>query len=203
MGLTKPGSGQLDDAREADGSPDFESLIEDLHDAHPEVRRSAVLNLRNQRKAIPALLTAYPQESAPATREALFTVLAEHDDLEVAKAFAADLGVEDAVLRNAAADALNVMPKAVSLIIRDLLAAPEPRARAMAIMVLGALAHKQVLSWVACVVEQDSDENVVAAAIEAALQAGGNAPELLAVAVDRFPDNAFLRFLADKCVSSP
>jgi HEAT repeat protein len=203
MGLTRSPSGLPDDAPVADGSSDFDGLIEALNSANPEVRRCAVLNLRGRRQAIPALLAAYPEEKAPATLEAMFTVLAEHDDHEVAKMFGADLGIDDVALRNGAADALNRMPNAVSLIIHDLLNAPQPRARAMAVTVLTGLKHEQTLAWATGVIEQDSDENVVAAAIDAALQAGGHAPELLAIAVRRFPDSPFLRFLADTCESSP
>lgn len=202
MGLTKAHAEPAEPPGPPAAGPTQERIAA-LGSTDSQVRRQAVLDLRNQRSAIAALLAAYPGEPDPATREALFTVLAEFDDLDVGRAFVADLALEDAVTRNAAATALNSMPGAVALLIDDLLQAPSVRARTMAVTVLTGLNHPGVAGWLAGVIRQESDENVVAAALDAALQAGGDAPELIGTALARFPANPYLSFLAHTYASSP
>jgi HEAT repeat protein len=203
MGLVKKQEQEWDGVDRRVRDRDTASLLAALGEADPDVRRRATLDLSKDRHGIPALLAAYPRETDPAVREAMLTVLAEHDVVVVARAFADDLADDDVVVRNAAATALESMPGAVALLIDELLRDPCVRTRTMAMTVLAGLQHPDVPTWLADVVGQDNDENVVAAAVDAALAAGDETGELLEVAVRRFPDNPYLGFLAEVSARKP
>lgn len=200
MGLVKKHEQPWDGLDRRVRARDTASLLVALREPDPEVRRRATLDLRGDPDGIPALLAAYPREADPATHQAMLTVLAEHDDLVVGRAFATDLPDDDVAVRNAAATALESMPNTVALIIEDLLHDPCVRTRTMAVTVLAGLVHPDVPGWLATVVHQETDENVVAGAVDAAL-AAGDAHELLETAVRRFPANPYFGFLLDMLAS--
>lgn len=203
MGLVKKEHPKGDGADRRPRECDTSSLVVALHHQDPEVRRSATLDLRGNPDAIGPLLQAYLLETDPPTREAMLNVLADHDDPAVARAFVDDLADDDVMVRNAAATALEAMPCGVGLLIADLLGDTRVRVRIMAMTVLAGVEHPDVPVWLANVVRVDDDENVVAAAVDAALAAGDETAGLLAVAVRRFPGNPYLAFLADVSAVTP
>lgn len=196
MGLVGPEVGPWDGTGRRERERDTEGLVAALREVDPEIRRRATLDLRGQAAAIPALLDAHAGERDPAVRHALVTVLSEHDDLDVARAFAAELDAEDVAVRGAAATALESMPRAVASLIQELLDAPQARVRLMAVSLLPGVDHPDTLGWLGGVVARDDDENVVCAAVDAALAAGHSARHLLDEALTRFPANPYLGFLA-------
>lgn len=176
---------------------DTDGLLDQLGSDNPEERRRATLDLWGVPAAIPPLLDAWPGEPSGATREAMLTVLAGHDDPHIAGSLAARLRDDDVAVRNAAVKALQAMPEGFAAVAGDLLRDPDADVRVLAVMVLSELPHPQVPGWLTPLVHEDDDANVVAAAIDVALTLGGDLAAALApVAVRRFPDNPYLHFLA-------
>ncbi|WP_432546566.1 HEAT repeat domain-containing protein [Kineococcus sp. SYSU DK004] len=198
MGLVKRSPEQgAPDADRREHARDRAGLLAQLHDADPEARRRAALDLADDEDALPALLAAVRTESVPAVRDALLTGVAEHDTAGVARSLAALLGDDDAAVRNAVVVALQTMPRGAAAVVDDLLADDDVRVRTLAVMVLSSLPHARVGAWLEAVVDRDGDENVVAAAVDAAqLLDEDTAGRLAGAAAQRFPANPYLGFLA-------
>jgi HEAT repeat protein len=196
MGLTRPvrDTGRPGERRRRQRGT--ATLLEMLHDPRAEVRRRSALDLAGERDVIPELLRAYAAEGDPAVRDALQLVLVEHDDVVVARAFAAELGDGDAAVRNAAASGLEVMPNATASIIDELLDDPDAQTRTLVVAMLGRLRHPVALPRLVDVVAHDTDENVVAVAVDAAITQGADCRALLRTALERFRDNPYLMFLS-------
>jgi HEAT repeat protein len=203
MGLVRQHTSTRETVRQRRRGRDTDGLVAALQDPDPDVRRRSALDLDGVAEAIPALLAACAEEADPAAREALVVVLAGHDDPVVAAAFAADLRAADPVRRNTAATALSAMPSAVADLVEGLLGDPDATVRVMAMSVLGGLERPEVPGWLAGVVAGDGDQNVVTAAVDAALAAGLDTRPLLATALGRFPANPYLAFLAGTGQSPP
>ncbi len=203
MGLIKsaPDVRPGDDRRRR--SRDVQGLVAALGQEDPEVRRRAVLDLTGDPSAIPALLVRYQVEADTAVAESLRTALVASDDLVVARFFSAQLGLDDAALRNSAVLALQLMPKATEELVGELLADPDPRVRTAAVgLATGGTPAAALDRWVS-VVAQDQDQNVVAAAVEAAVGSGTECGALIAEAVRRFPGNPYFDFLAATFACAP
>jgi hypothetical protein len=178
-------------------------LLAQLRSPDPEERRAAAAELWGRPEAVPQLLEAWAAEADPAAREAMLTTLAGSDTPEVGRALAGELRCEDAGLRNAAVRALQDMPAAAAAVVPGLLADPVADVRVLAVMVLSAVPHPDVPRWLAAVVQQDGEANVVAAAVDVAVTVGGGlAAELAPLAAARFPGNPYLQFLADVAARS-
>jgi HEAT repeat protein len=186
---------------EPGNAPSAGALLEQLDDPDPDVRREAALALDGSAEAVPALIERVAGEADPAVRDAMLTTLAAHDTDEVAEALAVHLASDDASLRTSAAEALATMPVSVPAIIPRLVKDPDHDVRVMTAMVLADLPHPGSLTWLADMIREDPHPNVVTAAIDALLPS--LVPEhtaLLRDAVDRFPDDPFLRFTVEAAV---
>nr|WP_296070907.1 HEAT repeat domain-containing protein [uncultured Actinoplanes sp.] len=172
--------------------------IEQLDDPDPERRREAALGLEGVAEAVPALLERVAAEEEPLVRDAMLTTLAAHDTDQVAEGLAVHLASDDASLRTAAAETLSTMPVSVPAIVPRLLKDPDHDVRVMTAMVLADLPHPGSLTWLAEMIRDDPHPNVVASAIDALLPSvGPEHAELLTGAVQRFPDDPFLRFTVE------
>ncbi|WP_432563205.1 HEAT repeat domain-containing protein [Kineococcus sp. SYSU DK003] len=179
---------------------DVDGLLAQLRSADAEDRRLAALDLAGLAEVVPHLLAAVDAEAQATVRDALLTTLAghdEHDGPAVAAHLAGWLSTDDAARRNAAVATLQTMPNGAAAVVGDLLVTGDVRVRTLAVMVLSALAHPGVPDWLEVVVDADADENVVAAAVDAAqLLEDEVAHRLADAAAARFPDNPYLQFLA-------
>ncbi|MBB2899547.1 HEAT repeat protein [Kineococcus radiotolerans] len=197
MGLVKKAAAQQPVADRRDGERDPAGLLAQLRHADPEERRRAALDLAGVAEAVPALLAAARAEPQATVRDAVLTTLVAHDLPEVAQELAGWLGDDDAARRNAAVVTLQAMPHGTAAVLDALLVTGDVRVRTLAVMVLSTLAHPGVPDWLEAVVDADPDENVVAAAVDAAQQIDDAlARQLSGAAAARFPDNPYLQFLS-------
>jgi HEAT repeat protein len=186
------------DAPADTGHPSVEELLTALDDPDPERRREAALGLDAVPAAVEPLLARIGTEPEARVRDAMLTTLGAHDSPEVAEALAAHLASDDAALRTAVAETLATMPESVPGIIPRLLVAPDHDVRVMTAMVLADLPHPDSLARLAEMIREDPHPNVVATAIEGLLPSiGPEHAELLRGAVQRFPDDPFLRFTVE------
>jgi HEAT repeat protein len=175
--------------------PDVTTLLSQLDDPDPDCRREAALGLVDVAEAVPVLLARVGSEEDPRVLESILTTLASRDTEEVAGGLAVHLASDEAALRTAAAAALATMPRSVPALLPDLLAAPDHDVRVMTAMVLADLPHPEAHDWLVRMIREDPHPNVVTGAIDAMLPSATteDAP-LLRDAVQRFPDDPFLRF---------
>ncbi|MFF5081074.1 HEAT repeat domain-containing protein [Actinoplanes sp. NPDC000266] len=181
--------------------PSADTLLSQLDDADPELRREAALGLDGSAEAVPALLDRVAGETAAAVRDAMLTTLAAHDTAQVAEGLAVHLASDDAGLRTAVAETLATMPRSVPAIVPRLIEDDDHDVRVMTAMVLADLPHPEAMTWLAVMIREDPHPNVVTAAIDALLPSvGPEHHELLRGAVERFPDDPFLRFTVEAAV---
>ncbi|GAA2862895.1 hypothetical protein Acy02nite_53130 [Actinoplanes cyaneus] len=194
MGLVrKPASAPPEEA--VPEKPSVQTLLQQVHDDDPELRREAALSLVEVTEAVPVLLARVGVETEARVRDAVLTTLAAHDTATVAAGLAVHLASDEASLRTAVAEALATMPGSALDLMPDLLAAPDHDVRVMTAMILADLPHPDAKTWLLRMIADDPHPNVVTGAIDALLPAAdaGDAPVLQA-AVQRFPDDPFLRF---------
>ena len=183
---------------EEQAAPTVDTLLRQLDDPDPDCRREAALGLDGTDEAVPALLERVAAEPEPNVRDAMLTTLAAHDTDQVAEALAVHLASDDAALRTAVAETLATMPLSVPAIIPRLLADPDHDVRVMTAMVLADLPHPESLTWLAQMIREDPHPNVVTSAIDALLPSlTPEHNELLQGAVQRFPNDPFLRFTVE------
>ncbi|WP_229069291.1 HEAT repeat domain-containing protein [Actinoplanes sp. DH11] len=172
-----------------------EALREQLADPDPDCRREAALGLEGVAEAVPDLLARVAVETETNVRDAVLTTLSGYDTEQVAGSLAVHLASDDAALRTAVAEALATMPQSVPALLPDLLAAPDHDVRVMTAMVLADMTHPDTAVWLIRMISEDPHPNVVTAAIDAFLPvAGPEHASVLEGAVQRFPDDPFLRF---------
>lgn len=198
MGLRKPAPSALHPVREREHARDLPGLLEQLKNPDPSLRRWAARDLGAHAEAAAALGRALAGEREPSVREALFTSLSTLASESAAEALMPLLRSEDAALRNGAIEALAGMPQAVAPSIERLLHDPDPDVRIFTVNLLGELRHSEVNRWLSQVLAQESQVNVVAAAIEVLAETGGAAerPGLLRVR-ERFADDPFIGFATE------
>ncbi|MEU4621488.1 HEAT repeat domain-containing protein [Actinoplanes sp. NPDC023801] len=172
-----------------------ETLLSQLDDPDADCRREAALGLANVPEAVHDLLARVGTEDDPRVLESILTTLAAHDTEEVAGSLAVHLASDEAGLRTAVAAALATMPSSVPAVLPGLLAAPDHDVRVMTAMVLADLQHPEAHAWLVRMICEDPHPNVVTGAIDALLpSATADDIPLLTDAVERFPDDPFLRF---------
>jgi HEAT repeat protein len=198
MGLVRK-QGTAEPAPAAVATPPLEILLLQLDDLSPDCRREAALALEGSTEAIPALLERIGTERERSVRDAILTTLAAHDTAPVAEGLAVHLASDDAGLRTGVAEALATMPRSVPALLPEWLANPDHDVRVMAAMVLADLPEPVAGKWLIRMIVEDPHANVVTAAIDALLPMATveHAPALQS-AVERFPDDPFLRFLLER-----
>lgn len=198
MGLRKTTPSALHPVRDREQSRDLPGLLEQLKNPDPSLRRWAARDLGAHHEAAAALGRALAAECEPAVREALFTSLSVLASERAAEALMPLLRSEDAALRNGAIEALAGMPQAVAPSIERLLRDPDPDVRIFTVNLLGELRHAEVNRWLGQVLAQDSQVNVVAAAIEVLTETGGSAERAGLLQVrERFADDPFIGFATE------
>jgi HEAT repeat protein len=177
---------------------DLPGLLAQLRGGDAEQRRWAARDLAAHPQAAATLGEQLLREPLPEVREAIFTTLAGLSSDASAAALLPLLRSEDAQLRNGAIEALAGMPQAVGPRIAGLLRDADPDVRIFTVNLLGELHHPQVTAWLLQVLAQESQVNVVAAAVEVLAEVGSpeHAPALRA-ARQRFADDDFIGFAID------
>ncbi|MDO9711693.1 HEAT repeat domain-containing protein [Paracraurococcus lichenis] len=177
--------------------PTEAALLADLAAADPGLRRAAAQALGAHPAAVPALRAALSAETKRPVQEALLAALT---DIASADAVAAMLGLlraEDAWLRNAALTALQEIGAPAAAPVRAVLDAADPDLRMAALLALAGLRCPEAEAWTIARLEQETEVNVCATAIEVLDRIGGpaSAPALDRLA-GRFAAEPFLAFAA-------
>lgn len=197
MGLLKARAERRMASRPGRARPTEAALLADLAAADPGLRRAAAQALGAHPAAVPALRAALSAETKRPVQEALLAALT---DIASADAVAAMLGLlraEDAWLRNAALTALQEIGAPAAAPVRAVLDAADPDLRMAALLALAGLRCPEAEAWTIARLEQETEVNVCATAIEVLDRIGGpaSAPALDRLA-GRFAAEPFLAFAA-------
>lgn len=202
MGLKKTAAAQpLREVVERELPRDLAGLLAQLGSADAERRRWAARDLAVHPQAAHALGDALARESDAGVRYALFTSLSTLADADSVDVLLPLLRSEDAGLRNGAIEALAEMPQAVAPRVQALLHDADADVRIFAVNLLADLRHPLVPDWLAQVLAEEAQVNVVAAAIEALAEAGSpRHVAALRAAAARFGADPFLGFAAQMAI---
>lgn len=195
MALRKAHTPALHPVHAREHARDFAGLTQQLASSDPVQRRHAARDLAALPQASQVLGQALARETDPSVRQALFTSLGTLASAAAVQALIPLLRSEDAGLRNGAIETLSSMPEVVGPSIQHLLHDPDPDVRLFTVNLLGDLRHDEVNAWLCQVLRQDSEVNVVAAAIEVLAETGSGAERAdLLEARSRFADDPFIGF---------
>lgn len=177
---------------------DCAGLVAELENADPKARRWAARDLTDCSDASAMLVNRLQRENDVSVREVILTALTALGD-EIAVAGLVDcLRSEDAGLRNEAIEAMKQLPDEVALIMRALLADTSPDVRIFAVNILESLRHPEVESWLISVIEEDSQLNVCATAVDLLGEVGSAAAQAPLLRLKaRYADEPYIQFAAD------
>lgn len=178
-------------------SRDCTSLMAELENGNPAVRRWAARDLTDCPAASAALVNRLQREEDVSVREIILTTLTSLGD-EVAVAGLVDcLRSESAALRNEAIEAMKQLPDEVAPIMRGLLTDADPDVRIFAVNILESLRHPEVESWLISVIDSDPQLNVCATAVDLLGEVGSSAArEPLLRLKARYADEPYIQFAA-------
>lgn len=180
-------------------------LLESTDDAllalksnNPAQKRHAVRILAEQPNHGELLFQLLETEQDPSVHEAVFTAFERIGGAQIVQCLIKLLRTENASLRNASIESLSKMPAEVSTIVPTLLQDSDSDVRIFTVNMLGELPHPSVATWLSDVLRNESEVNVVGAAIEVMAEIGSvsDVPLLTAVA-QRFNQDPFIVFAAD------
>ncbi len=199
MGLMKRKETKSIEKDERKSSRDFEGLVVQLSDPDPRMRRWAAKDLAQYAgDASPILVKQLLKESEKSVREVILTSMTQIGDQVTVEGLVKCLRSEDAMLRNEAIQVMKNLPESVAPIMSDLLNDPNDDVRIFAVNILESLRHPHVEQWLIDVVENDSNVNVCAAAVDLLGEVGTEkASSSLHTVKDRFPNEPYIFFAAD------
>lgn len=172
------------------------TLVMQLAQADASVRREAARELAAH-AAAPELAGRLECEADASVRAVIFSSLARIGGEGAVDGLLPLLRSEDAALRNGAIEVLAGLPHVVAPRMDSLLVDADSDVRIFAVNLLGLLPHADVPRWLARVLRDDPQPNVVGAALDVAAEVAG--PELAAPLrglATRFPADPFIAFAA-------
>jgi len=185
-------------ADERKRSRDCESLVADLENANPMVRRWAARDLTDCPAPSAALVSRLQQEEDASVRAVILTTLTSMGDEVAVAGLVGCLRSEDAALRNEAIEAMKQLPDEVAPIMRGLLADANPDVRIFAVNILESLRHPDVECWLIAVIDRDPELNVCATAVDLLVEVGSAAALApLQHLKARYADEPYIQFAAD------
>lgn len=202
MGLRKQAASEpLREVLDRQWPRDLPGLLQQLRHGTAEQRRWAARDLATHPAAAQGLGEALLSEAETTVQQALFNSLGQLANEAAVSALLPLLRSEDAALRNGAIEALSGMADAVAPRVQALLHDSDADVRIFTINLMGDLRHPHVAAWLAQVLREEPEVNVVAAALEVLAEVG--LPEhvpLLREAARRFADDPFVGFAADTAI---
>jgi HEAT repeat protein len=145
--------------------------------------------------SVPALSAALAKEDTPHVREAIFTSLARIATSESVQAVLPYLRSDAADIRTGALDALRAMPAVTVPHLPRLLADPDVDVRLLACDLVRAAQGADASRLLRSVLENESQANVCAAAVEVIAEVGDiTVLPALAICAKRFQEDSFLTF---------
>ncbi len=181
---------------------DYATLLDDLADDVPAVRRRAALDLGAVAAAAEPLCARLTVESDKAVREAMVTSLIRIGNEQAVQGLLPLLRSEDAGLRNDVIEALQQMPGSVGPFMEAMLTDADTDVRIFAVNILEALRHADSRRWLEEVIARDPHINVCATAVDLLAEVG--TPEslpTLQTLLERFGREPYIRFAVDTAVS--
>lgn len=177
---------------------DLAGLTAALTDADPLARRWAARDLADYPESSRALVSRLAAEPEPSVTQVILTSLTLLGDEIAVAGLTQCLRSEDAMLRNAAIEAMKQLPDEVAPWMGRLLDDPDPDVRIFAVDVLESLRHPQVEDWLIRVITSDPHVNVCATAVDLLGEVGSEraVPALVALG-QRFADEPYIQFAAD------
>jgi hypothetical protein len=180
---------------------DTDGLVAQLADADATVRRWAARDLAGHPPAAAALCARLSQETEASVRTVIFSSAARLGGPAVVQALLPLLRSEDPALRNGAIEVLAGEPGAVAPHIEKLLRDADGDVRIFTVNLLGDLKHPSVPQWLAQVLVNEPNVNVVGAALEVLAEVGTPASlAALRTAGERFADDAYIGFAVDVAI---
>jgi HEAT repeat protein len=172
-----------------------DDILRGLADPDPDQRWAAARQAAEVAGGAAALAIALPTEEDPRVREAMFTALARIGTPETAAAAISLLRSDAANLRAGALDTLRLMVSRMHDLLPKLLKDQDVDVRILSCDLGRSLPSPEAASLMCGVLDNDTDANVCAAAVDVLAEVGGTEalPSLRACAL-RFPDTPFLAF---------
>jgi HEAT repeat protein len=173
----------------------LDDLLKGLADPDPDQRWTAAREAAQVVGGAAALAMALPTENDPRVREAMFTALARIGTPETAAAVISLLRSDAANLRTGALDTLRLMVSRMHDLLPKLLKDQDVDVRILSCELGRSLPSPEATSLMCAVLDNDTDANVCAAAVDVLAEVGGTEalPSLRACAL-RFPATPFLAF---------
>jgi len=198
MAFIKKQTAQAVATDERKQSRDCASLMAELENPDPTVRRWSARDLTDCPAASAALVSRLQREKDVSVLEVILSTLTSIGD-EVAVAGLVDcLRSEDVALRNEVIEAMKQLPDEVAPIMRGLLGDANPDVRIFAVNILESLRHPEVESWLIEVIDSDSQLNVCATAVDLLGEVGSAAArEPLLRLKARYGDEPYIQFACD------
>lgn len=177
---------------------DCASLVAELENVDPKARRWAARDLTDCPDVSAALVSRLLREDDVTVREVILTTLTALGDEIAVGGLVNCLRSENVGLRNEAIEAMKQLPDEVAPIMRGLLADSSPDVRIFAVNILESLRHPEVESWLISVIEEDSQLNVCATAVDLLGEVGSVAArEPLLRLKARYANEPYIQFAAD------
>lgn len=174
------------------------SLLIQLTDADPAVRRWAARDLLQYPAATAALVAQLHGEDNLSVREVILTSLTRLGGEIAVAGLVECLRSEDAHMRNEAIEAMKALPNEVAPIMGGLLNDADPDVRIMAVNILESLRHEKVEEWLINVIDDDLVVNVCGTAVDLLGEVGSAAArDALARLKLRFADEPYIQFAAN------
>lgn len=172
-----------------------DDILKGLADPDPDQRWAAAREAVGFVGGGAALAMALPTENDPRVREAMFTALARIGTPEAAAAAISLLRSDDANLRTGALDALRLMVSQMHDLLPNLLKDQDVDVRILSCELARSLPSAEATSLMCGVLDNETETNVCAAAVDVLAEVGGTEalPSLRACEV-KFSDTPFLGF---------
>ncbi|RNE92248.1 MULTISPECIES: HEAT repeat domain-containing protein [unclassified Marichromatium] len=198
MALKKPAPAAPSSDDERRLARDLPGLLSALEAADPLARRWAARDLADHPDASRALVERLGIETEPSVSQVILTTLTRLGDEIAVAGLTECLRSEDAMLRNAAIEAMKQLPDEVAPVMEQLLKDHDPDVRIFAVDVLESLRHPRVEEWLIRVIAEDPHVNVCATAVDLLGEVGSEraVPTLHALKA-RFVDEPYIQFAAD------
>ena len=183
-------------------SDDSAAAIANLKNPQAEIRWSAARSLGNRPEAVPALAIALGIEHVSRVREAMMTALIRIGDEASVRALLPYLRSQDAGLRAATIEALQILPNAISPYIDQLLEDSNSDVRLLATELVRNMPAENATHALCRLLERERHPNVCAAAIELLAEVGTrDAVPALQSCAERFAEVPFVAFAASTAIA--
>jgi HEAT repeat protein len=198
MGLVKQKVLQFAERGKPNVERDYAELVAALEFTDAADRRQAARDIVHFPDASTALVGRLQCEEDVAVREIILNSLVSLSDPLAVSGLVDCLRSENAALRNEAIEAFKQLGNKVDPILQSLLSDPDPDVRIFVVNILDSAQHSEAESWLIKVIEEDSNVNVCATAVDLLCGMGTDAAIGPLVRLKgRFASESYIQFAAD------